>query len=234
MGVGLVLFLIDHLLTNSQSALWLGEDGSGFIRAVNKIHALPYLQVIEVSILLIPFLIHGIFGIFYAKEARFNKLPYKENRAFKWQRISAYILVVAVLAHVISMRFISYPERVEGQFIVRVSDDRGLHTLAERLHVTLSEKEGVLFAAAPDFGTASLLVVRDTFKNPLLVVLYVLFVLISCYHAFNGLWTAAITWGITIPVETQRKWRVGTHVLMLVVSLLGIASATLTYYNLYG
>lgn len=233
MGLGLVIFLIDHLLTNSQSALWIGDDGAAFIRSVNKIHELPYLQVIEILILLVPFLIHGVWGVFYAREARFNALPFAENRAFKWQRVTAYLLVFAILAHVVSMRFVSYPEKMSEGYQVQISYDSGLETLLPRLDTSFAREGDIVVATAPSFGAATLLVVRDTFKSPLLVILYVLFVLISCYHAFNGLFTAAITWGITISEASQKKWRHGVHFLMLLVSLLGIASATLTYYNLY-
>ena len=31
MGLWLVLFLGEHLLTNSQAALWLGDNGKGFV-----------------------------------------------------------------------------------------------------------------------------------------------------------------------------------------------------------
>ena len=44
-------------------------------------------------------------------------------------------------------------------------------------------------AVAKDFGTASVLAVRDTFKNFLYVGLYTIFVLAACFHGFNGLWT---------------------------------------------
>lgn len=49
MGLWLVLFLIEHLLTNSQAALWLGDNGRGFVNMVNAIHNLPYLEVIELT-----------------------------------------------------------------------------------------------------------------------------------------------------------------------------------------
>ena len=45
MGLWLVLFLIEHLFTNSQAALLIGDNGSGFVKAVNALKSLPYFQL---------------------------------------------------------------------------------------------------------------------------------------------------------------------------------------------
>ena len=58
---------------------------------------------------------------------------------------------------------------------------------------------------AKDFGTASVLAVRDTFKDPLYVGLYTIFVLAACFHGFNGLWTFCITWGVVLKVAAQQR-----------------------------
>src|SRR5271170_4851053 len=63
MGLWLVLFLMEHLLTNSQAALLLGENGKMFVQMVNSLHNLPYLQVIEIFLLGVPFLIHMVWGV---------------------------------------------------------------------------------------------------------------------------------------------------------------------------
>ena len=45
------------------------------------------------------------------------------------------------------------------------------------------------------------------FDNGFLVwFVYPLGILASCYHLANGLWTAAITWGLTISEAAQRRW----------------------------
>jgi len=286
-GLWLILFIIEHLLTNSQSALFLGDDGHGFISSVNWIHNLPYLPVIEIVALGVPFLIHGLWGIKYAREAKINSLGsngsrvalgrYKENRAFTWQRVTSWILIFGVVAHVTQMRFLNYPAEAQiGKqdfYAVRVSGDQGLATLGARLDFQIfteadierlkseligqppdegpigeqerqQEKEflaalqerplrdGEVIIAAKDFGTASLMVVRDTFKMPMMIVLYTIFVIAAGYHAFNGLWTAFITWGINITQRTQDKFRKLTNALMALVIFLGLASVWLTYVNL--
>lgn len=157
-GLWLVIFLIEHLLTNSQAALWMGE-GSGFVRAVNSIKNLPYLPVIEIFLLGVPFLFHALWGIHTLFSAKYNSfstngtapsLPqYRRNQAYTWQRLTSWILLVGITAHVVQMRFIEYPSSVElknGQtfYVNRVSVDEGLNSLAERFEFLLFDKEKIL------------------------------------------------------------------------------------------
>ena len=316
MGLWLVLFLIEHLLLNSQAALWIGDNGSSFIQGVNSIKVLPYLQVIEIVFLGIPFLIHGIWGIKYLYTAKFNSYPtdgskpslamYPRNRAYTWQRITAWILLFGIIAHVIHMRFVEYPVSAqkgpENYYMVRLDADSGLYTLAARLGVqlydyqTIQKKEehlnpsakvspggdtlqnmiqsikgiftkpkekdgadnkpqamiqaqerqqerqflaalekrpiteGQVIAVTKDFGTAELLMVRETFKMPAMMALYTIFVLAACYHGFNGLWTFLITWGITLTDASQRIMLKFSTGLMILISFLGLAAIWLTYW----
>ncbi len=312
-GLWLVVYLILHLFTNSQAALFLGDDGIGFIHSVNSIHELPYLPIIEITILAIPILIHALWGIQIALTAKYNSfgdsgtkpyLPeYPRNRAYTWQRITSWLLVVGILAHVIHMRFIEYPTsaRVDGNhsYMIRVTLDDGLYTLSKRLGVQLYDerqihylkeesgaqatpsitateaflslfaslpevfkatketnkpdllieeqhklqyqtwlkalekrplRKGEVIAVADNFATVELLMLRDTFKNPIMLVLYTLLVLTTCFHAFNGLWTALISWGVTISQRSQRVISGLSIFLMIAVSFLGLSAVWLTYW----
>jgi succinate dehydrogenase / fumarate reductase cytochrome b subunit len=284
-GAWLAIFIIFHLLTNSQAALLIGNDGSGFIHSVNAIHSTPFLPLVEIGILAVPILIHMIWGIKYLRSAEYNSfgntghtpyLPqYRANHAYTWQRITSWLLVVGVIAHVVHMRFIEYPSSAPfgtgHSYMVRVSHDAGLDTLAARLGVTLytaaeidklkldtstsgasqspvaaqatEERQawvralqnkplrpGEVIATADNFGTAELLMVRDTFKIPLMIVLYTLLVLAACFHAFNGLWTFMISWGVTLTERSQKLMRKVATTLMLVVGGLGLAAVWLTYW----
>lgn len=305
MGLWLVLFLMEHLLTNSQAALLLGENAQGFVHMVNGLHNLPYLQAIELFLLGIPIALHGILGIKYLLTSKENaygmgsKKPLIKtgrNRAYTWQRLTSWFLLFMLIFHVAKFRFWEYPLSVnqgkESFYFVRVSLDNGLYTVADRLGVALydqaavekeqnllasrsgeevlvtlgkdftetptldSHKEilltsaqkytqqktyveklkekplhtGEVIAVAKDFGTATLLTVRDTFKSPLYAALYTLFVLASCFHAFNGLWTFMLTWGVIIKASAQKaavKWAVA---LMFLISFLGLAAVWGTYW----
>ncbi len=318
MGLWLVLFLIEHLLTNSQAALWLGEDGKGFISMVNTIHDFPYLQLIEIFLLGVPILIHMVWGIRYAFTAKSNAKKtdgsspslkkYTRNRAYSWQRITSWILLFGIIGHVVQFRFIEYPYSVseggKSTYFVRLDMDDGLYPLAYRLGVSLYDEEAVskeevafaqrsdekglleaaeviqnqqmdwligvessafdlqkeiilesaekyrlkekwirelkqivlkpnqVIAESTSFGTVTLLTVRNAFKNPIYLVLYTIFVLAACFHAFNGFWTFLLTWGVLIRRAAQKSFLVFSWSLIGIMSFLGLAAIWGTWFNL--
>lgn len=296
-GIWLALFLIEHLLTNSMAGLYIGDYGSGFVKMVNDIHDFPYLQAIEILLLGLPLLVHGILGLKYLMSSKSNaysknqKDPllksYPRNHAFTWQRITSWILLLGIILHVIQMRFLHYPTRVNAglsqqYYMVKLNMDQGLYALAPRLKVQLfnpmqiqQEKERFLgasksadagitynpqtasevdqlvlyqvigefiskldekplkvdqvMAVSQSFGTAVLLTVRDTFKSPLMITLYTLFVIAACFHGFNGLWTAFIAWGLTLTERSQQVMRHIAIALTVVIAALGLCAIWLTY-----
>lgn len=291
-GIWLVLFLIEHLFTNSQAALFIGDDGSGFVSGVNFLKGLPYLPVIEITLLGVPLLIHALWGIHYLFTAKANSyatdgsspsLPdYPRNRAYTWQRITSWILLVGIIAHVIHMRFVEYPASARvgthQEYMVRLDADPGLYPLSKRLGFNLFNREQIqtlksalpttssvevnkaspdelilaqknreevarvkaleerplddhqVIAVSDQFGTAELLMVRDTFKSPLMILLYTGLVLAACFHGFNGLWTFMISWGITLTANSQRIMRLLATGLMVLVTFLGLAAIWGTYW----
>jgi succinate dehydrogenase / fumarate reductase cytochrome b subunit len=315
MGLWIVLFLMEHLLTNSQAALWLGDNGKGFVDMVNAIHNLPYLEVIEITLIGVPIFIHACWGVKYLLTGKFNSqrtdgsapnIPLGRNRAYTWQRITSWILLIGIIAHVTKFRFLEYPEKVpigdQTVYLVNITMDNGLYTLVDRLGVTLYdaaaiskeraalgarnkeqallevaremrqekinpltgpvaqeysskkavilgsiqndqarekfvrtlEKEklspGHVIACAKEFGTASLLAVRNTFKNPIYIGLYTIFVIAACFHACNGFWTFLITWGWILRMAAQRAWVMVSIVFMAVLLFLGLVAVWGTYW----
>ncbi|MBF5060023.1 succinate dehydrogenase [Candidatus Neptunochlamydia vexilliferae] len=156
-GLWIVIFLIEHLLTNSQAALLVGQNGEGFIRAVNFIKHLPYLPVIEIVLLGVPILMHMVWGIKVIMTSKGNSRPsdgtrpaltkYPRNHAFSWQRLTSWILLVGIIAHVGYMRFYMYPTivdtGVDSAYFVRVTMDPGLYTVSDRLGVKLYNKQAI-------------------------------------------------------------------------------------------
>ena len=71
------------------------------------------------STLGVPILIHMYWGIVYLNTSRQNYYNSDQskpilndnprNKAYTWQRITSWILLVGVIAHVIHMRFLEYP-----------------------------------------------------------------------------------------------------------------------------
>lgn len=244
MGLWLVLYLILHLIVNSQAALWLGDEGIGFVRLVNILEALPYLHVIEIVFLGIPFALHGYWGmrrIFTAKSNSFSSdgsepsLKHGRSRAFTWQRLTSWVLLFGIIGHVVQMRFVQFPEEVkrgfEAEYKVYVTDDSKLKSIADQMCVKLLYKEGGLVEVfAPTPGKAMLLMVRETFKSPLMCVLYSIFVLAAAFHAFNGFWTSLITWGAVLSYRSQKAFLPVCWLGVCLLAFLGLAAIWGSYW----
>ncbi|MEI8328794.1 MAG: succinate dehydrogenase [Chlamydiia bacterium] len=300
MGLWLVLFLLEHLLTNSQAALLLGENGGGFVRMVNWIHDLPYLPIIELFLIGTPIALHGVLGIKYLFTSKNNAKSsdgstpslkeYNRNKAYSWQRITSWILLVGISCHVAKFRFIEYPtsinEGTDSFYFVKISMDKGLYTVADRLGVELYDNHKIdaakelakhpteapeqisgqtvfstqeeqlavgiqklqqkrdwlqaltskpisnteVIAVTKSFGTASMMSVRDTFKSPIYVGLYTIFVLAACFHAFNGLWTFMISWGLIFKRSAQKSMSHLCVAIMITIAFLGLAAVWGTYW----
>ncbi len=226
----------------------------------------------------------GKFNSFRTDGSQPSLPQYSRNQAYTWQRLTSWILLAGIIAHVIHMRFIEYPASAEmdGQqfYMIPVSRDDGLYTLSKRLDFQLYDqakikdfksklpaksaefaktaeemineqkldqdynfanalekqplKNSQILIVSPSFGVAELLMVRDTFKSPLMIFLYTGLVLAACFHAFNGLWTSMISWGITLTEASQRLMRRITVTFMVIVTFLGLAAIWGTYwFNLY-
>jgi len=226
MGLWLVLYLTYHLLVNSQAALLFGGDASGFVRMVNTLESLPYLHFVEALFIGVPLVGHGVWGVKRALEAKTNRLPYERNRAFGWQRVTSWILLVGVVGHVVQMRFV-YQPRVDkqGKYWVGVTADEKLGGIAEKLGAEVSPmQDGKVRVISSTPGPAMLFMVRDTFKSGWMRALYTVFVVSAGFHAFNGFWTALITWGAILSYRSQRAMIPVGWVGALVLSLLGLAA----------
>ncbi len=310
-GLWLVVFLSEHLLTNSQAALMFGENGMGFVHAVNFLKNLPYLHVVEIVLLGIPLIVHMSWGIKYLFTSKKNSLPssgnkpsltkHSRNHAYSFQRWASWIVLVGIVLHVGYMRFYRYPVEVHlgdsSSYFVRVDMDKGLYTVSDRLGVELFDQDKInqevealreeekdscllrasarekyhialtvspynklmassleenqkidlkrkwinaltsrplkkhqVMAEAGNFGTATLLVVRDSFSHVITGVLYTIFVLATVFHAFNGLWTFLISWGAVLRVRTQSQMVTVCMVIMFVAAVLGMAAIWGPYF----
>lgn len=242
-GGWLVIYLFYHLLVNSQAALFFKDEGHHFVSMVNSLENLPFLQAVELLFIGLPFFVHIVWGVIYLLQAKPNSLPsdgtkpslyqYRKNRAYSWQRVTSWILIIAIIGHVVHMRFLRSPQEIsEESYVTRVEKDPQLEHVAKKLKVQLQEgKEGEAIAYSETPGPGFFLMVRDSFKNPYMALLYSLFVIFSCYHAFNGLWTLLITWGITMTKRAQKNMQIATSILMAVTIFLGLLSIWGTYFT---
>ncbi|MFM9957098.1 MAG: succinate dehydrogenase [Phycisphaerales bacterium] len=187
------VFLIVHLTTNS-SILWglidskkqaYGHAGvATFQHEVNFIHSMPFLILIEIFGLWLPIAFHSILGVYYAVSGKGNtsNYGYAANWRYRLQRISGYVGVLFLFYHVATLRW-GWTFLVPG----------GTEWSAKYAASTL--------AAALQGSTTGM-----TFAGLLVSAFYMLGVSLLVFHLANGLWTAAITWGLTISASAQRRW----------------------------
>ncbi|QOJ00495.1 MAG: hypothetical protein HRU70_08335 [Phycisphaeraceae bacterium] len=217
------VFLIAHLVTNS-SLLWgkaglrgegekysfgadgvtLGEGGVAYFqKEVTWINEqVPHLLLIEIT-LWAAIAFHAVLGVYYARTGRSNtdRYAYQDNRRYAWQRISGYVGILFIFYHVATLRW-GWSWLVPGGAVW--SHDAATSTLAMALRGSESGWTGAgLVVSAFYFAGVSLLV----------------------FHFANGLWTAAVTWGLTVSARAQRRW--GGVCLGLGVGLMAMAWSAL-------
>ncbi len=205
------VFLFPHLTANS-SIIWgkylnapkyvpeqfAGHAGvEAFQHDVNFIHSLPALILIEWT-LFACIAIHAVLGIWYALSGRINvrSYPYADNWRYTLQRLSGYIGIVFIFMHITSLRFgNAVPLFTYGGLMPAFEGPAASSTTA--IHF----QEGL-------WGLVS-------------VAFYLICVLSLVFHFANGLWTAALTWGVTVSEAAQKRWG---YVCTLIGIGLGIAA----------
>ncbi|MFK7959447.1 MAG: succinate dehydrogenase [Phycisphaerales bacterium] len=191
------LFLFPHLTTNS-SIVWgekLNKPGvdldalaaaghsahagvETFQHEVEFIHNLPALVLIEFGVLFLPIAFHAILGIWFASSGRYNvdRYTYQNNWRYTLQRMTGYLGVIFIFLHITSLRF--------GWTYGGLMPEFDPHAASSSLAVHM--QEGKLGYFIPVF--------------------YLVSVLALVFHFANGLWTAAITWGLTVSTAAQKRW----------------------------
>lgn len=189
------VFLISHLLTNS-SVVWgsldsrhrehAGPGGNGgvaaFVHEVDFIHSIPFLLIIEIT-LWVALGFHSLYGLYIATTGRSNVARYGwwDNWRYNLQRISGYVGIVFILYHIATLRW-GWTWLIPG----------GTAWSAEYAASTMA----LALRGGEEFTTAGLVVSAG----------YLIGVTLLVFHFANGLWTAAITWGVTISAASQRRW----------------------------
>ncbi len=191
------VFLIAHLVTNS-SIVWggfalRGEGGElsmreggayYFAKEVSWINEqVPHLLLIEVT-LWASIAFHSILGLFYALSGKSNvsRYSYQDNWRYTLQRVSGYVGIVFIFYHVATLRW-------GWSFLVPGGAQWSHQASASTL------------AAALRGGTEGM-----QYTGLIVSAFYMLGVTMLVFHFANGLWTAAITWGITISTASQKRW----------------------------
>lgn len=172
------LFLFFHLFTNAQMLL------GSFQHEVNFLHNLPFLFWIELLGLWLPIAFHGLLGLAYTFTGRPNSLayPYLANWRYTLQRLTGLIAFPFLFLHIATLR---WRWDILGWFTPFFA--KGLTPAGQIVDLA-------------HYSTSLAL------SHPLVLALYILGTLAVIYHFSNGLWTAAITWGLTITPTAQKRW----------------------------
>jgi succinate dehydrogenase / fumarate reductase cytochrome b subunit len=119
-------YLIVHLLVNATIA----QGGMVYQLQVNKIHDLPFLPVIEWTFIYLPILYHTVYGIWITLTGQPNvtNYPYGKNIFYVLQRVSAIVIVLFILFHVLALKY--------GLFgtTLAFAPDHALKTVATHMH----------------------------------------------------------------------------------------------------
>lgn len=188
------VFLIMHLTTNSTIAWgglnsrsheegWVNRSIATFQHEVEFINNMPLLLIIEITLwAAIGF--HSILGVYYAMSGKGNMGEYKYggNLRYTLQRLSGYFGIFFIFYHVATLRW-GWSFMVPGG--------------AQWSHEAASST----FAAAIQGSTEGF-----TGWGMAVAIFYFIGVSSLVFHFANGLWSAAITWGVTVSRPAQKRW----------------------------
>lgn len=97
--IPLSLFLMEHLITNFGAV----EGGlEGFNKGVEFLNSLPLVFLMEMFLIWLPLLYHGVYGLYIAYQAEPNTGNYRYSRNWRYllQRVSGVVTFVFVVWHV--------------------------------------------------------------------------------------------------------------------------------------
>lgn len=119
-------YLIVHLLVNATIA----QGGNVYQTQVDKIHDLPFLPVIEWTLIYLPILFHTVYGVWITLTGQPNvgNYPYAKNWFYFFQRVSAVFIVFFMLFHVLALKY-----GVFGTNLAFNPHDRALQTVAQHM-----------------------------------------------------------------------------------------------------
>ena len=175
------LFLIVHLTVN----YYIVDGVESYNKAAEFMESLPYLYFLEVALIALPMLFHGVYGVYYAflGSINSNRYSYARNWMYLFQRFTGVFLVIFISWHV---------------WETRLAKLRGVEVNAEMM--------------------------QNIVDNPLMLLFYIVGILSATFHFANGLWSFAITWGITQSPRSQRFMSYVSGAVFLALSFVGIRS----------
>ena len=210
------LFVIMHLFTNAQMIWGQSDDGSGksvFQHEVDFIHSMPALLFIEIA-LWSSIGFHAALGFYYTFTGKHNvkSYKYKGNYRYLLQRITGILALIFIFLHIATLR---WRWDIFGWYTPFWAHGGVVHGEMIGKDVPMS----IPYTAYALQGSA------------LVLLLYFIGVMSVVYHWANGLWTAAISWGITTSEAAMKRWGQACTGLFVALTLFFLAAmyGALTY-----
>ncbi len=196
------VFMCFHLFTNAQ--MLMGD----FQHEVDWIHSQPALVLMEIGLIWLPLAFHAGLGIFYALNGKKYAVARNggwSHRRYVAQRITGFVALAFILFHVATLRW-------------------RLGVWTPFFSYAIDPVDGII-----PFAKQSTAIAIQA--SPWVLVLYILGVFGTVYHFANGLWTAAISWGLTLSVGAQKRFGVFCIGLFAILSAFSVMSfvGSLTY-----
>ncbi len=189
--VPLGLFFFAHMFTNSKSV----NGEAVFEKAVQDIHDIPYLLLIEIFGIFLPLTFHAVYGVIIASESKHNISNYGflGNWLYVVQRVTGGFLFLFILFHILNFRFGLIP---------------GLNQIPVAGNAKLSYE-----------------IVAGDFSIPWILAIYILGIAATAWHLAYGLWLFAVDWGIVIGERAQRYALMGSAALAIGLFAVGTNAA---------
>lgn len=151
-----------------------------FQHEVDFIHATPALLFIEITLWL-SIAFHAGLGMVYTFTGKTNVRQYRygDNLRYYFQRVTGMLALIFIFLHIATLRWRWSLGGWFTPFYVNGPDGEPLAQATTALALQYSWW---------------------------VVTLYSIGVLSVVYHWSNGLWTAAISWGLTVSEAAQRRW----------------------------
>ncbi len=151
-----------------------------FQHEVEFIHSLPALLILEITIWA-SIAFHAALGLVYTFSGKLNvdRYPYQDNWRYTLQRITGVLALIFIFLHIATLR---WRWDIFGWFTP-------------------------FFVAAPDGQPLVAATTANAIQHSTAVlIVYIVGVASVIFHWCNGLWTAAISWGLTLSVTAQKRW----------------------------
>ncbi|WP_227936666.1 succinate dehydrogenase cytochrome b558 subunit [Alkalihalobacillus deserti] len=193
-----------------------------------KLHSL--LGVIPVGIFLIQHLVVNHFATRGA--SAFNQAShFMESLPFRYA-LEIFIIFVPLLYHAIYGLYIAFQAKNNTarygffrNWMFKIQRWTGVFLLIWITWHVWETRIAAAFGAEVNFD-----MMANIFSNPFMIAFYILGVISATFHFANGLWSFAVSWGITVTPRSQQIATYVTLAVFFVLTFIGIR-AILAFIN---